>query len=107
MEIELVTKGKWKIFSITGRLDAQTTPKLEDVLKTQMSIGTRFIALDLSSIEYISSSGLRVLLATLKLVKANQGSMVLIKPASIVNEVLETSGFTRIFMVSDSIEGLV
>ncbi|MEW5819375.1 MAG: STAS domain-containing protein [Cyanobacteriota bacterium] len=106
MDIDGITKGKWKVISLSGRFDAQTSKKVEEALTNQLVINNNFIALDLSNIKYMSSAGLRVLLSMRKALKEKNGNLVLINPQENVMEVLELSGFSKIFFILNSIEGL-
>ena len=59
-----VENGTLRI-ALEGRLDTNTAPQLETELKTSLS-GISELELDFSGLEYISSAGLRVLLAAQK-----------------------------------------
>jgi len=61
----------------------------------------------LDKLEYISSSGLRVLLATLKKVRKQQGDIRLACLKSNIKEVFDISGFTQLFNISDTEETAV
>lgn len=91
--------GKWTIVAPVGRVDGHTSPELDCGLRKIIDDGARFAALDLTGVEYMSSAGLRVLLATYKSVKALDGDMALISPKDNVAEVLEISGFSGIFRI--------
>lgn len=107
MQLEVKTEGKWKVISISGRFDANNSRQVEESLVNHIVIGNKYLALDLSNLEYMSSAGLRVLLSIRKQLKTENGNLVLIHPQENVLEVLELSGFSNIFFILDSIEGLV
>lgn len=106
MEIISNTQGKWKIVSITGRFDAQTSKEIDKQLMASINLGDRFIALDLTDMQYISSAGLRILLSIRKALKGLKGNFVLVNPNENIMEVLELSGFSRIFLILNDCEGL-
>jgi anti-anti-sigma factor len=106
MENVISTQGKWSLVLSTGRIDGHTSPELDTALKGVIAGGAKFVALDLSSIDYLSSAGLRVLLATYKTVKALDGDMVLISPKENVAEVLTISGFAGIFRIVNGVQEL-
>ena len=56
------------------------------------------LVLDFEKLEYISSAGLRVLLATQKVMN-QQGSMVLKNVSDVINEIFEVTGFTDILTI--------
>ena len=89
--------GEKLTLAISGRLDTTTAPKLEAELK--QSIGNvKELVFDFSGVEYISSAGLRVLLAAQKVMN-RQGSMKLTGVSAEVMEVFEITGFSDILTI--------
>jgi anti-anti-sigma factor len=107
MIIDATTEGKWKLITVSGRFDAQNSARVEEVLLAQLALENIFIAVDLSGVNYMSSAGLRVLLSAYKKAKINGGSLILLKPGDNITEILNLSGFNKIFFVVNSIEGLL
>ncbi len=62
------------------------------------------IVLDLEGVVYISSVGLRVLLATQKKVRPRKGEVKLVSLQPFVREVFEMTGFTRLFSIYPTLE---
>lgn len=87
------------LISITGELDTTTTPELEAKLNEESEANLRNYIIDLSETEYISSMGLRILLATLKKVKANGGRMLLSGLNDEIQEVFDMAGFASLFEI--------
>ena len=83
--------------AVEGRLDTTTAPELEAVLKEEIA-GVSELVIDLSSLEYISSAGLRVLLAAQKIMM-KQGSMVVTHPNDVIKEIFEVTGFCDILTI--------
>ncbi len=82
---------------VSGRLDTTTAPELEASLNESLE-GVEALTLDFAGLEYISSAGLRVLLATQKKMNG-QGSLRLVGVCDVVMEVLELTGFTNILTI--------
>ena len=80
--------------ALEGRLDTNTAPQLEAELKTSLS-GITELELDFSGLEYISSAGLRVLLAAQKTM-SRQGKMTIRNVNETIMEVFEITGFVDI-----------
>ncbi len=87
-----------------GKLDSNSARDLESVLLKAMDGGTHKILFDFSSLLYISSSGLRVILATAKRVKKQAGSVALCCLNDNVQKVFEMSGLNRILDIEGSRE---
>lgn len=83
--------------AIEGRLDTTTSPELENKLSECLD-GVKELIFDFSSLEYISSSGLRVLLATQKTMN-KVGTMKVINVSPSVMEVFEITGFVDILTI--------
>lgn len=81
--------------SLDGRLDTITAPQLEDFLKSNL-IGVKSVIIDCGKLIYISSAGLRVLLALNKKIK---NGLCLVNVQELVMEVLEVTGFTNILEI--------
>ena len=88
-DFELVT------LEITGRLDTTTAPNLDSVIG-ELSEDTSELVFDMSGVEYISSSGIRVLLAAYKKMNLNQGTMRIEKANDIVREVFGMTGLSEL-----------
>ena len=97
MTIDKVQNGTSLKVKVSGRLDTTTAPQLEDELKSSIE-GVESLELDFSDLEYISSAGLRVLLAAHK-VMVGKGGMKVTHVNELVNEVFEVTGFADILTI--------
>lgn len=97
MEIKKSLDEKKLIISLLGRLDTTTAPLLEAELKTSLN-DVEELVFDLKDLEYISSAGLRVLLAAQKVMN-KQGSMKITNVIAEIMEVFEITGFTDILTI--------
>jgi len=84
-------------FKLEGRLDTVTAPELEKELKEALD-GVTSLTLDFEKLEYISSAGLRVLLAAQKTM-TKQGSMKLVHVNDTIMEIFEVTGFSDILTI--------
>lgn len=103
MEITSRKENAAIVVSVQGRIDAVTAPAYENSMKALLEQESLFV-LDFQSLEYISSAGLRVILATAKTLKGKGGRMVMANVTGTVREVFDISGFGAIFSMFDSIE---
>ncbi len=88
--------GKVNI-SLEGRLDTVTSPELDAELKETLE-GITELTLDFAGLEYVSSAGLRVLLAAQKTMM-NQGTLKIVNVNDVVMEIFEVTGFTDILKI--------
>ncbi|MFW6324259.1 MAG: STAS domain-containing protein [Desulfovibrionales bacterium] len=104
MKIELKEKGNGTVVCLSGRMDAETAPLFQEQCSALGVQNGARLAVDFSDLEYISSAGLRGILAVGKKLKATNGTLCLCNMNGMVKEVFEISGFTGIFPVFDSTE---
>ena len=97
MTIEKNLNGTELTITIAGRLDTTTAPQLEAELKQSMS-GVEKLVLDFTALEYLSSAGLRVLLALQKVMN-KQGEMIIKNVNETINEIFEVTGFIDILTI--------
>ena len=97
MTIEIKKNVDELVLEITGRVDTITAPALDKTINENLE-GVKTLILDLKSLEYISSAGLRVLLSAQK--KMSQiGSMKIKNVCELVMEVFEMTGFADILNI--------
>ena len=97
MTIEKNLSGSELNVKVTGRLDTVTAPQLEAELKESFA-GIEKLILDFASLEYLSSAGLRVLLAAQKVMN-KQGEMIIKNVNDTINEIFEVTGFIDILTI--------
>lgn len=97
MTIEKIMEDKQLTLTLTGRLDTTTAPQLEAELKRSIG-GVESLVLNFADLEYLSSAGLRVLLAAQK-VMTKQGKMVIRNVNETISEVFEITGFSDILTI--------
>ena len=104
MEIRVMEAGNIKILDFAGKLDTGTSPEAETAISKVLESGCNKLIINLKGIEYVSSSGLRVFLITVKKLAALNGQLKICQPSEVVSEILDISGFSTILDVRDSEE---
>ncbi len=87
------------IISVEGRIDALTAGDFDSFVSTTLEGGDEILILNMSALEYISSTGLRVILATAKKLKNKHGDLYLVGLRGNVRKTFKISGFFSIFKV--------
>lgn len=101
MEIKKTNAGKIEIISVAGKMDALNSPDFERSVFSSIDSGVSSIIIDLSDLEYISSSGLRVFLMAAKKMQP-EGKMCLCELQPQVLQIFQISGFDSIFTIYDT-----
>jgi anti-anti-sigma factor len=102
LEIKTRNQQGATILSVNGRVDTSTAPVLEQAINREIENGNRKILLNFALVSYISSGGLRVLLATAKKLKNPGDKFALCCLSAEVTKIFNLAGFTTIFSISSS-----
>ena len=97
MTIEIKRNAEETVIELAGRLDTTTAPALDKTINEDIG-DTKNLVLDVKGMEYISSAGLRVLLAAQKKMQ-KIGSMKVTGVCEEVMEVFEMTGFADILVI--------
>ncbi len=97
MNIQVKKENEALLIELEGRLDTTTAPQLEKTLKVEVADHKKLI-FDFAQLAYISSAGLRVLLAAQKVMN-RQGEMKILNVNETIMEVFEVTGFSDILTV--------
>jgi anti-sigma B factor antagonist len=102
MDISEDRKADVVILALSGKLDATTAKTFEDKILGVINSGAPRLVVDLSRLEYVSSSGLRVLLLAAKRLRATDGKIVLCGLQDHIRQVFDLAGFSSILSIYGS-----
>ena len=104
MDVTVQQYKRCDLVKASGRIDSATAPKLAETLDGILNAGRYRIVLDLSDVEFMSSAGLRVLIATQKTCKRyNRGEVILALVPKRIYDALELAGFVPLFRFFDNV----
>lgn len=104
MEISTEQMKRITLITVSGRIDHETSPELEQTLDKLVEDGHYNLVIDFENVEYISSRGLRALLAARKAVRRwNRGDIKLAHPQDYIRETFDLVGFTQLFEMYDDV----
>ncbi len=104
MDMVLRSMDTCDVVTVSGRMDAVTAPEFEKQCLNWMEEGHKNFLLDFSSLEYISSAGLRSILGVAKKAKPLGGKVVLSGLSGVVAEVFSISGFDAFLPIVETPE---
>jgi anti-sigma B factor antagonist len=99
VEINVSGHDQVTLVEVQGRVDSMTANQLGEALNKEIDNGNVHVVLDLSSVDYMSSAGLREIVTALKKAKRAAGDLRLAQPSDRVREVLEMAGLDTIFRI--------
>jgi anti-sigma B factor antagonist len=105
--VEERNEGPAWVLVASGELDLRTSPELEDRLERLWAAGVELVILDLRQIEFMDSTGLRVLLGAHQRAQESGGRFALVKGADQVERVLTLTGVRELLTVVDAPEDLL
>ncbi|MBQ3432652.1 MAG: STAS domain-containing protein [Clostridia bacterium] len=97
LDIKKTIEGDKAVYALSGRIDSVTAQQLEQEVKASIDDLTD-LTLDMKELDYISSAGLRVLLAAQKQMN-QQGKMTVLNVNESIMEIFEVTGFSDILTI--------
>ncbi|HEX7973825.1 MAG TPA: STAS domain-containing protein [Anaerolineales bacterium] len=107
MELFIRQLNQAGVVSITGSVDALTSGELTKFMLEQIQSGQRQLVADLSQVEFMSSAGLRAILAAFKESRQQGGDLRLANAQPGVQKLLKLAGFTNIIRIYPTVQEAV
>jgi len=101
IKIETSEKDGVKIFTVSGRLDADGSIRLHDHINEQIDCEKDNLLLDITEVEYISSAGLRVLILAAKRIENAFG---ICNPTSVVQQVFAMTKLENALFIYEDVD---
>jgi len=92
----------WTVVDVIGDLDMASAPAMRQVILQVLSTGARLIAVDLTSADFVDSTGLGMLVAALKRVRTHDGELLVICPEPRLRRIFELTELVAVFGLRDS-----
>ena len=102
MDISEDRKADAVVLALSGKLDATTAKTFEDKILGLINSGAQRLVVDLTLLDYVSSSGLRVFLLAAKRLQTTDGKIVLCGLQDHVRQVFDLAGFSSILSIYGS-----
>ena len=89
------------VIAVSGRIDSSNANELEAAFQELAGEGRYKLVLELSGIEYMSSAGLRAMVAALRECRKHSGDVRVASPSPRMGEVLNLAGLDSVFSVHE------
>lgn len=99
LDITKTTEGATLTLQLSGRLDTDTASQLDDEIAALPDMITNLV-IDMDDLEYVASSGLRVLLMATKIMRSRGGDCTMVNVPDLITEVFEMTGLTDVFTIA-------
>lgn len=101
MNIQVSTQPNVAVIEVAGRIDSNNASQFGDALNGVIAQNQNQLVLDLAGVDYMSSAGLREIVAAAKKLQG-KGELRLAQPSDRVREVLEMTGLDSVFQIYPS-----
>lgn len=101
IKTEIETRNDKTFVSVEGRMDTLSTKGFMETVRPLLEEKHTHIEFDLKRLDYLCSSGLRIMIEILKSVTNNHGQLVLRHVRPSVREVFDVTGFSNIFVMEE------
>jgi anti-anti-sigma factor len=99
MDVTISEMRRVTLLEVSGRVDSTNASQLGETLMSQIDAGRYQLVIDLSRVSYMSSAGLREMVAAVKKVRQYNGDLRIATPSERVREVLDLAGLSAIFQI--------
>lgn len=103
MQLSVKALKQVDVVTVSGRIDSSTTLEFENALKSLQERGRHKLVLQFKELDYISSNGLRAIVAALKVARAHSGDVIIVEAPNRIKDTLELVGFQSLFNQYDDI----
>lgn len=97
--LDVSQSGNWSVLAVTGEVDVATAPAMRERLVSLVADGNVHLIVDLSPVDFIDSTGLGVLVGTLKRVREADGELALVIPQERILKLFDITGLSKIFTI--------
>jgi anti-sigma B factor antagonist len=98
------THPPFAVLAVSGEVDVATAPSLRARLLDMISQGKLNLIVDLEGVEFLDSTGLGVLVSTVKRVRNDGGDLALICTSQPILKVFEITGLTTVFAIHETLD---
>jgi anti-sigma B factor antagonist len=100
---EVITAADCAVLRVTGEIDVYTAPELRQQVIHLVDNGIRHIIGDLRDVDFLDSTGLGVMVGSLKRLRVHQGSLKLVASDGRILDLFKVTGLSQVFELFPSV----
>ena len=93
-----------EVIDVQGEIDMHTAPRLRELLIDLVSRGSYQLVVNLDKVGFLDSTGLGVLVGSLKRVRAHDGSLDLVCTQQRILKIFRITGLTEVFGIYETVD---
>jgi anti-sigma B factor antagonist len=101
------TEDEWTVLDVAGEVDLSTAPAMRARIDELIHDGARSLAVDLTDVGFMDSSGLSVLVSVMKRMEDADGRLAIVGTRDPVLKVFTVTGLDRVFAIHGSLDEIV
>ena len=107
LSLESKTVSEQTVLAVGGELDTYTAPTLRDRLADLQESGTNTVVIDLSGVDFLDSTGLGVLVASLERAKQLGGALPLVCAEERILRLFRITGLDAVFTICQTVDDAI
>ncbi|HEX3824697.1 MAG TPA: STAS domain-containing protein [Mycobacteriales bacterium] len=101
------SRSPFAVVAVTGEIDVATAPSLQAKLVELVTAGKVDLIVDLQGVDFLDSTGLGVLVSTVKRARSGGGDLSLVCTHPNLLKVFEITGLTKVFAINETLDAAV
>ncbi|HNM96563.1 MAG TPA: anti-sigma factor antagonist [Marmoricola sp.] len=104
LRLDTAQLGTAMVVGVGGEIDVYSAPVLRDKLSELVASGQHDLVVDLNEVSFMDSTGLGVLVGTLKKIRTHEGSMDIVCARPRLLKIFQITGLAKVFSIYDTRE---
>ena len=104
LSLKTRTQGPFQVIEVGGEVDVYTAPKLRESIVTAVDEGHNRLIVDVEQVDFLDSTGLGVLVGSLKRVRAEGGSLDIVCTHERILKIFDITGLDKVFGLHASVD---
>lgn len=107
LSLKTRTQGPFQVIEVGGEVDVYTAPKLRETIVAVVDGGHSRLIVDVESVDFLDSTGLGVLVGSLKRVRAEGGSLDIVCTHERILKIFDITGLDKVFGLHPSVDAAI
>lgn len=101
------TQGPFHVIEVGGEVDVYTAPKLRESIVSAVDEGHNRLVVDVEKVDFLDSTGLGVLVGSLKRARSEGGSLDIVCTQERILKIFDITGLDKVFGLHSSVDDAI
>lgn len=107
LSLKARTQGPFQVIEVGGEVDVYTAPKLRESIVSAVDGGHNRLIVDVEKVDFLDSTGLGVLVGSLKRVRAEGGSLDIVCTHERILKIFDITGLDKVFGLHATVDAAI